>query len=117
MYGFPYFDISGEYGISKRDSYIFSGNDYSSEELIEIRAFLSTKFALFIFGACNYRMRYLERYAFQFLPAITRIGDFPNLINIEDRCERDEKIAWFFEFSTEEREIIENYSRDYRFFV
>ena len=24
MYGFPYYDIIGEYGISKRDSYIFS---------------------------------------------------------------------------------------------
>ena len=117
MYGFPYFDIIGDFGISKRDSYIFSGNDYSFEELIEIQAFLSTKFALFIFGSCNYRMRYLERYAFQFLPAITKIGDFPKLTNVENRSARDKKLCEFFEFSVEERDIIENYSRDYHFFI
>ena len=159
MYGFPYLDVSGEYGISTRDNYVISGCNYSVDELQEIQAFLSTKFALFVFSTCNYRMRYLERYAFNFLPDIINMGNarcnvgvggvgvgvgvggggvgvggvggggdgvggvcvggvgFPVLKNIESRGERDIKIADFFGFSIEEREIIEKYSRDYKFFV
>ena len=79
MYGFPYLDISGVYGISARDNYIILQSDYSLAELKELAHFLSTKFAIFIFQCTNYRMRYLEKYAFQFLPVITKITNFPRL--------------------------------------
>ena len=116
MYGFPYLDISGEYGISTRDNYVISGQDYSLDELREIGAFLSTRFALYIFSTCNYRMRYLERYAFYFIPAITRIGGFPKLAKIKDQHYRDKKIYDYFQISMKERQIIENGFKEYHFF-
>lgn len=116
MYGFPYLDISGEYGISTRDNYVISGHDYTIDELREIGAFLSTRFALYIFSTCNYRMRYLERYAFYFIPAITRIGGFPKLAKIKDQHYRDKKIYDFFQISMEERQFIENGFKEYHFF-
>ena len=134
MYGFPYLDLTGEYGISTRDNYIINGkvvpytankqevaqytkeenktSGYSLEDLQQIQAFLSTKFALFIFSTTNYRMRYLERYAFQFLPAITKIPKFPSLIN-QSRENRDKEIKKFFNFSPSEQDQIENLSKNY----
>ena len=124
MYGSPYFDISGEYGISTRDNYIIlpTNNDPANNELTnnndfkQLQAFLSTKFALFIFSSTNYRMRYLEKYAFNFLPDITRIVDFPNLLNISI-ASRDQAIANYFNFTTIERENIEKHSKNYDFFI
>ena len=124
MYGFPYFDASGTYGISTRDNYIISHQDYSLQELKEIQCFLSTKFAIFIFSTTNYRMRYLEKYAFTFIPDITNIpnintkSQFPSLLN-QSRQSRDKIIANFFNFAPEEEAIIEKYaaSKDYKFFI
>ncbi len=116
MYGFPFYDISGIYGISSRDNYIISEEFYKKNELLQIQAFLSTKTGLFIFSTTNYRMRYLERYAFEFIPDITKILNFPNLINY-NRLERDEIIYNFFGFSKIERENIEYYSKNYNYFI
>tara|TARA_B110001452_G_scaffold267064_1_gene275600 strand:+ start:1245 stop:2624 length:1380 start_codon:yes stop_codon:yes gene_type:complete len=116
MYGFPYLDISGIYGISTRDNYIISSKDYDIKELKQIQAFLSTKFALFIFSTTNYRMRYLERYAFQLIPDIIKIPNFPQLIN-QTRINRDKIINEFFNFSHSEQAQIENLSKDYKFFI
>lgn len=115
MYGFPFMDISGECGISTRDNYIFLLDQYNSiDNLVDIQKYLSTKFALFIFSTTNYRMRYLEKYAFQFLPDIININKLC-VNNIDNRIDRDKYIADFFNFTEKEREIIENYSRDYLF--
>ena len=116
MYGFPFFDISGIYGISSRDNYIISNKNYNLNELNEIYNFLSTKFALFIFSTTNYRMRLLEKYAFEFLPDITKINDFPKLINLS-REDREKKINIFFNFSQNEINFIEKYSKNYNFFT
>ncbi len=116
MYGFPYYDISGIYGISSRDNYIILEEDYSKNELEIIQSFLSTKTALFIFSTTNYRMRYLEKYAFQFIPNISKIIDFPNLLNKKTN-EKDELLANFFGFSQIERETIQNNFKDYNFFI
>jgi hypothetical protein len=116
MYGFSYFDISGNYGISTRDNYIISNKKYNINELTQIHNFLSTKFALFIFSTTNYRMRLLEKYAFEFIPDITKINNFPNLINL-DRENRDKKINDFFKFSQKEISYIEKYSKNYIFFT
>ena len=116
MYGFPYLDSSGIYGICARDNYILTSADYSLNELKQIQAFLSTKIALFIFSTTNYRMRYLERYAFQFIPAITKLPDFPNLLNSEP-VSREKLIINFFNFSSNEETIINNSFANYNYFI
>ena len=116
MYGFPYLDSSGTYGISSRDNYILTLNDYSLDELKQIQAFLSTKFALFIFSTTNYRMRYLEKYAFLFLPNITKITNFPNLLNL-NQIQRDKLIINFFNLSELEEQSIANSSNNYDHFI
>lgn len=116
MYGFPYLDSSGNYGISSRDNYILTINDYSLEELKQIQAFLSTKFALFIFSTTNYRMRYLEKYAFLFLPNITKIINFPNLLNLNQQ-QRDKLIISFFNLSELEELAITNSLNNYNHFI
>ena len=116
MYGFPYLDSSGIYGIAARDNYILTSTDYSLNELQEIQAFLSTKIALFIFSTTNYRMRYLERYAFQYIPAITKIKEFPSLLNLDPNS-REKLIVKFFNFSLNEETIINNSFANYNYFI
>ena len=81
MYGFPYYDSEGIYGISNRDNYVILRE--SEEECLKIKQFLSTKLVLYIYEATRYRMKYLEKYAFQFIPDITKLPDFPEDINDE----------------------------------
>jgi len=116
MYGFPYLDNSGIYGISSRDNYILTIKDYSLNELQQIQAFLSTKTALFIFSTTNYRMRYLERYAFQFIPNINKLKEFPNLLDL-NIDEREKLISTFFNFSHEENLTITNSFANYNHFI
>ena len=75
MYGMPFFDRTGEYGVSNRDNYVII--DYSLEDLERINTFLSQTFIINVYDATRYRMRYLEKYAFQFIPDITVLKDFP----------------------------------------
>tara|TARA_B100001173_G_scaffold133407_1_gene115890 strand:+ start:249 stop:1619 length:1371 start_codon:yes stop_codon:yes gene_type:complete len=114
MYGMSYLDQEGEFGISTRDNYVIE--DYSLEELKQIQYFLSTKFALFIFSTCNYRMRYLERYAFNFIPDITKISNFPKLKDTSREI-RDNLISNFFNISEKEKKFIENNFKNYEFFI
>ena len=116
MYGFPYLDSSGIYGISSRDNYILTTKDYNLYELQQIQAFLSTKTALFIFSTTTYRMRYLERYAFQFIPNITKLHNFPNLLNLNS-VEREKIISSFFNFSAIEEEKINSSFNNYKHFI
>ena len=97
MYGFPYFDRNGEMCISNRDNYVIS--EYSFSALERIQAFLSTSFALFIYDCTRYRMKYLEKYAFELLPDITRLEDFPECID-------DESVMEYFGLSSGEREAV-----------
>jgi tRNA1(Val) A37 N6-methylase TrmN6 len=114
MFGVPYLDFDGKLGISSRDNYVI--NDYSLADMGEIQLFLSSKFALFIFSVCNYRMRYLERYAFSFIPDITKIPNFPKLKDTT-RTERDIKIYEYFSLTKKEIEYIENSFKNYDFFI
>jgi hypothetical protein len=97
MYGFPYLDRNGEMGISNRDNYVIS--EYSHGDLERIQAFLSTCFALFIYDCTRYRMKYLEKYAFELLPDITRLEDFPECID-------DASVMEYFGLSDGEREAV-----------
>lgn len=73
MYGFPYLDASGKFGISNRDNYVISGRSF--EELELLGELLSTKTALYLFEATRYRMKYLERYAFELIPDLFQLED------------------------------------------
>ena len=95
MYGFPYIDIDGIYSISNRDNYVIYGKTIN--ELQQLKAFFSTKLALYIFEATRYRMKYLEKYIFELIPDITKLEDFPELIT-------DETLSKYFKFT--ENDII-----------
>lgn len=108
MYGFPYLDSLGIYGISNRDNYVLlkdcENKKYSLEELERLKQYLSTKFALFVFESTRYRMKYLEKYAFEFFPDITRIIDFPTTVN-------DETISSYFGLDEKDIECIQKLHR------
>jgi tRNA1(Val) A37 N6-methylase TrmN6 len=97
MYGFPFLDITGNYGISNRDNYVI--NNRSLLDLMKLREFFSTKTALYLFETTRYRMKYLEKYIFQIIPDITKLHGFPDIIN-------DETIADYFGFSETDRKNI-----------
>ena len=80
MYGMPFLDLLGEYGISNRDNYIITEETYTLEELERIYKLLSCRIILDIYDSTRYRMRYLEKYAFEFIPDITKISDFDNKV-------------------------------------
>lgn len=89
MFGMPFLDISGEYGISNRDNYyIFN---YTIDELLLIYKFLSHPSTIKIYDTTRYRMRYLEKYAFEYIPDITKIPDIYSNLN-------NDKIEKFFYF-------------------
>ncbi len=71
MYGLPYLDISGEYGISNRDNYVIYKENV--EDIQKLFDFLSTNRIQKVYESTRYRMKYLEKYAFQLLPDITLI--------------------------------------------
>jgi len=73
MYGFPYLDKEGTYGISSRDNYII--NNRSIGELYLLNEFLSTTLILFLFDTTRYRMRYLEKYVFEYIPDFSKIPE------------------------------------------
>ena len=109
MYGFPYLDKSGEYGISNRDNYVIIKNDVN--DLVKLQKFLSTKTALYLFESTRYRMKYLEKYAFELIPDITKLDDFPESIT-------DETIGDYFNFTEVEREYIDRlHNHKYNFFI
>lgn len=117
MYGFPYLDELGEYGISNRDNYVIykDKNDkiYSLEELKKIQEFLSTKFVLYVYESTRYRMKYLEKYAFEFLPDVTKMMDI-----INDSIINDELILKIFGLDEEDkREINSLHKKDYEWFI
>ena len=103
MYGFPWYDPEGAYGISNRDNYVILGDE---ERLLALRDFLSTNLALYLFEATRYRMKYLERYVFELIPNVVMAPTFPKLVN-------DGTLARFFGLSKVERLAIDRASKNY----
>lgn len=115
MYGFPFFDREGEYGICNRDNYVIHFRDtqfiqfkqitqQEKEDIFYkvIQLFLSSKLALFIYEATRYRMKYLEKYAFEFIPNILHIPECKTFIQSH--------ISYFSKetFTAEEKTIFMN---------
>jgi hypothetical protein len=68
MYGFPFIDDEGVYGISNRDKYVYLSNNLN--HLQKLHDFLSSDLAFYLYNATRYRMKYLEKYIFSYLPNI-----------------------------------------------
>ena len=79
MYGHPYYDKEGRYGISNRDNYVIINK--TEEDFLLLFDFLSTNIIMKLFDATRYRMGYLERYIFELIPDITQIKDIPTEID------------------------------------
>ena len=71
MYGLPFFDVEGKYGVSLRDNYIIANKSY--EEFIKLQKLFYTKFVIYIFEAARYRMKNLDIAAFEFIPNIIHL--------------------------------------------
>ena len=102
MYGFPFLDISGCFGISNRDNYVILNKNES--EFIKLKQFLSTNFIITMFESTRYRMKYLERHIFDMLPDITKIEDFPEEIT-------DKTLFDYFKLDKLERNYITNFHK------
>lgn len=97
VFGFPFLDISGDFGVCCRDKFIFLGN---KDFLIALETFLSLKSILFLYTGTRYRMRFLEKYIFELLPDISKLPDFDyNHLS-------DEYIYNYFNYNCCERDII-----------
>ena len=109
MYGFPFLDFEGKFGISNRDNYIILRR--SRVELCMIRDYLSTRFARYLFEATRYRMKYLEKNIFELLPDITKIYTKKTQIN-------DVELFKLFHLEPIERKVIlEFHKKNYLFCI
>jgi len=101
MYGFPFLDEDGKFGISNRDNYVILG---PLDRLRRLSDLLSTKFAMYLFESTRYRMKYLERYAFELMPDVTELDEFPSEIT-------DKTVANYFKFTAAERNAIQSFQK------
>lgn len=101
MYGIPYYDANGSYGISTRDNYIFVNQ--SEESCMCIMNYLSRRIMYIIYETTRYRMGYLEKYAFEWVPNILKIP-ISNKSIVTDEILED-----FFQLTKEEKQWIESY--------
>ena len=67
---------------------------------------ISTKLALYLFEAASYRMKYLEKYAFEFIPDITRLAGFTAAQEISD-----ETVAAYFGLDADDKNHIKSNTR------
>lgn len=102
MYGFPFYDASGCYGISNRDNYVILNK--KDKEFLIIQNFLFSKIALYVFESTRYRMKYLEREAFLFLPDVSKCKNFP---------ENEKDFYDYFNINEKEKEHIIEFSKNY----
>ena len=102
MYGFPYYDSVGEYGISNRDKFVICNK--SEKEFKILFDFLNTKLARYLFESTRYRMKYLEKYVFFLIPNLCHIPHLPLEIN-------DETLGNFFKLNELERFYINSFHK------
>ena len=68
MYGMPMMDPEGVYGISTRDNYVILGVD--EKDMPALCDYINSDYVQKVFDSFRYRMRYLEREAFCFVPRL-----------------------------------------------
>ena len=84
MYGKPFLDLDGEYGISTRDNYLILMENKNKKEMEILCEYINSNFVQRIFNCFRYRMRYLEREAFLFVPDVLSYLQKNNNKTMED---------------------------------
>lgn len=108
MYGIPYYDASGSFGISHRDNYILEQNQYNSREMKIIQAYLSSAIVQYAFDETRYRMQFLEKYAFEYIPNILKVA---RDISLEE-ASNDVYLCQLFHLTPHQQEyVLSNYNR------
>ena len=122
MYGFPFLDAKGEYGISSRDNYVICLDDYTS--LLVLQIYLSTKLVLYLFESTRYRMKYLEKYVFEFIPNILKNKELVSKILLKYKQTADsytvinEMLMYYFNLTDGEKESIRSlHKKTYKSFL
>lgn len=73
VFGFPYLDSNGEIGISTRGKFIIITNITYLKNLYKL---LNLKSIQFLFTSTQYRMRFLDKSIFDFIPDFSKIPGF-----------------------------------------
>ena len=109
MYGFPFIDFTGKYGISNRDNYIIFANNYYNYYIL--RNFLSTRFARYLFEGGRYRMKFLDKHIFNLIPNI--IHFWPKNMVVTDAT-----VANFFHLDhAEKMAVMQQHTKSYQLCV
>ena len=97
VYGFPYYDEIGEMGVSERGKFILLGDKNYLKLLSTI---LNLKSLRYLFSSTQYRMRFLDKSIFDFIP------DFNNIPGFSFETLTDNYLCNFFELSPLEKKSI-----------
>lgn len=103
MYGIPFVDHIGEYGISRRDKYVILSKNVKNMDCIAW--FLSSQITLFMFENYKYRMGFLEKAGFEWLVDISQL--FGERFSLKQPIDLH---AWF-ELNHNECEYIKKFDR------
>lgn len=118
MYGFPYYDKEGVYGISNRDNYVIL--DYTDRENVYLTQYLQSKLIFFLMNITRYRMKYLEKYFFDFIPDITKIRKVREkyMLSSDNTCDilTNEYLYSLFGLSPDEIKFVEDYHPNYQMY-
>jgi hypothetical protein len=112
MYGFPYYDKKGEFGISNRDNYIIY--DYNDDDFLLMQSFTSSLFFIFLLECFKYRMKMIEPTIIDYIPNIANMEHKWNQ-ELTNTIEKNDEF-WFAYFSCTPEEkihIINHFSKKY----
>lgn len=103
MYGIPFIDKKGEYGISRRDKYIIL--EKNIENIDFMAWFLTTPLTLFMFENYKYRMCFLEKSGFEWLVDVSQLVKYGFTIGDVG------KMYQWFDFDEKEINYLNTFSR------
>ena len=118
MYGVPFYDKDGKYGISNRDNYVIrfpeqlikmknQENDIqlSNGDIYDLYTHLFKLPCIqFLLTCTTYRMRCIEIYAFDYIPCVHLLPGFPNIHTMTNKS-----VMRYFEFTKSEEEYVNNH--------
>ena len=73
MFGIPYYDVDGSYGIPTKDNYVILNK--SHEDFLKLQIMFNSKSIRHIFNSFRYRMSNIEKDAFEFVPDLSLLKD------------------------------------------